>query len=71
MKVFSLTFHFSVFMSRLFSGHPVNNIFQAHFFSTFIVLANHNNADKIVCILLPDGQFYFNFIHPLQVFLNL
>ena len=35
-----------------------------------IVLANHSNAYKINCILFPDCQSYFHFLHPLWVFLN-
>ena len=35
-----------------------------------IVLANHSNACKIVCILFPDCQSYFNFLHPSWVSLN-
>ena len=35
-----------------------------------IVLANHSNACKIVCILFSDWHSYFNFLHPSWVSLN-
>ena len=35
-----------------------------------IVLTNHSNTDKIVFILLPDCQSYFNFLNLLWALLN-
>ena len=46
-----------------------NNIFHAHFYH-FHCLTKSNNVYKIVCILFPNCQSYFNFLHPLWVFLN-
>ena len=39
-------------------------------FTTFHCLSKSDNAWKIVCILFPNCQSYFNFLHPLWVFLN-
>ena len=62
-----------IFTSRMFSNteHRLeyfcywvirsNNIFSGPPLPPFIVSTNHSNADKIVCILLHDSQFYFNF----------
>ena len=47
-----------------------SNNFLGPLLPPFIVLANHSYAYKIVCIVLPDCCFYFNFIFSLWVFLN-
>ena len=55
----------------IFTSHMLSNIYYFLFGNTFtIVLANHSNAYKIVCILFPDCKSYFNFLHPSWVFLN-
>ena len=54
----------------LLFGNKKSWYFSRPVFPAFIVLTNHSNADKIVCILLPDCQSYFDFLHPLWVFLN-
>ena len=61
--------HVNEYLLHLF-GNKKQQYFSGPLLPSFIVFANHSNAYKIVCILFPDCRSYFNFLNPLQIFLN-